>query len=77
MVQSAYDAIHLNKVVGEYHEADVKEIIMDEDFNAAYNMIRRTKYIRLFSLKQRIILGIIHFRLEHLLKVLFTCYIRR
>ncbi len=72
LVQAAYDAIHLNLFADQYHEEDVIQIIRDEEFIKAYGIIRKTKYINLFTLKQRIILALIHFNLIKVLKFLFV-----
>lgn len=74
LVHVAYDAIHVNLEVGEYHENDVMKIVNDEEFREAYNLIRKSKYMRMFTKKQRIILEMIYFKFFIPLKVLFIIF---
>ena len=77
IVQAAYDAIHINLEVGEFHENDVMDIIKDEEFTEAYKKIRGTKYLKLFTIKKRIILELIYYKLYGLIKWLFIKSIKR
>lgn len=62
LVSAAYDAIHINKVVGEFHRKDISNIANDKEFEESYNKIRKTKYKRLFTRKQYIILELLHYK---------------
>lgn len=72
LVASAYDAIHQNHVIGEYHEDDVLMIVNDPEYINAYSMIESKQYIRLFTVRQRIILKIIKYRFYRILRLLFV-----
>lgn len=74
LVQAGYSAIHVNYLVGEFHEEDIKSIIDDRDFIDSYNLIKNTDYMNLFTKKQRIELNIIEHRWYWLLKLMYGIY---